>query len=74
MTLLHVVLRFVIESKGTNNFINLYMNRTGFLCIGSLFMTKNMNTTVLIMLICGNVDKIQRKRRDKNFVYGLGFG
>ena len=49
MTLLHVVLGFVIEAKGTNNFINLYMNRTGFLYIGSLFMTKNMNTTVLIM-------------------------
>ena len=46
MTLLHVVLGFVIEAKGTNNFISLYMNTAGFQCIGSLFMMKNMNTLV----------------------------
>ena len=46
MTPLQVVLGFVIEAKGTNNFISLYVNRTGFPCIGSLFMTKNMNTLV----------------------------
>ena len=47
MILLHVVLGFVIEGKGRNNFISLYMNRTGFPCIGSLFMRKHMNTLVM---------------------------
>ena len=46
MTLLHAVLGFVTEAKGTNNLINLYMNRTGCPCIGSLFMRKHMNTLV----------------------------
>ena len=50
MILLHVVLGFVIEAIGTNNFISLYMNRTGFPCIESLFMTKIIN----ILVICSD--------------------
>ena len=72
MTLLHVVLGFVIEAKVTNNFISIYTNRTGFQCIGSLFMTKNMNTLVTCS-DCGDMDKMQRKRRDKKLC-GLDFG
>ena len=72
MTLLHVV-------AWTNNFISLYMNRTGFQCLGSLFMTKNMNTLVTcsdcVNMCKYNMDKMQRKRQDKkNFVCGLDFG
>ena len=61
------MLGFVIEAKGTNNFISLYMNRTGFQCIGSLFMMKNMNTLVTCS-DCGDMDKIQRKEGIKNSV------
>ena len=71
MTLLHVVLGFVIEAERTNNFINFYMSRTGFQCIGSLFMTKNMNTLVTCS-DCGDMDKMQRKRREKKTLW-IGF-
>ena len=34
MTPLHVVLGFVIDEKGTNNLISIYLNRKGCQCIG----------------------------------------